>query len=284
MISKLMIYLRLARLDKPVGIYLLLWPSLIGLMLGISNSGIYDLKNFFIVLIGSILVRSCGCVINDISDYKFDKLVSRTKDRPIAKGEISLKSAWIFFCILASSCLGLLMFVPKITAQISVVIAVFILMYPMTKRFLKAPQIFLGITFGSGTLISYSLVSTNFSLSIFIMFLGTILWIISFDTIYALEDVDDDRVIGINSTPILWEDKTIIISKILHLLFYFSLLLIFYVNQFSLLFLAILFILLCIFLYQYSLVAERKYLKAFKTNHWVGMFATIGFAAEIFLI
>jgi 4-hydroxybenzoate polyprenyltransferase len=284
MISKLMIYLRLARLDKPVGIYLLLWPSLIGLMLGISNSGIYDLKNFFIVLIGSILVRSCGCVINDISDYKFDKLVSRTKDRPIAKGEISLKSAWIFFCILASSCLGLLMFVPKTTAQISVVIAVFILMYPMTKRFLKAPQIFLGITFGSGTLISYSLVSTNFSLSIFIMFLGTILWIISFDTIYALEDVDDDRVIGINSTPILWEDKTIIISKILHLLFYFSLLLIFYVNQFSLLFLAILFILLCIFLYQYSLVAERKYLKAFKTNHWVGMFATIGFAAEIFLI
>ena len=176
------------------------------------------------------------------------------------------------------------MFVPKTTAQISVVIAVFIIMYPMTKRFLKAPQIFLGITFGSGTLISYSLVSTNFSLSIFIMFLGTILWIISFDTIYALEDVDDDRVIGINSTPILWEDKTIIISKILHLLFYFSLLLIFYVNQFSLLFLAILFILLCIFLYQYSLVAERKYLKAFKTNHWVGMFATIGFAAEIFLI
>ena len=284
MISKLMIYLRLSRLDKPVGIYLLLWPSLIGLMLGISNSGIYELKDFLIVLIGSILVRSCGCVINDISDYKFDKLVSRTKDRPIAKEEISLKGAWIFFCILASSCLGLLMFVPKTTAQISVVIAVFILMYPMTKRFLKAPQIFLGITFGSGTLISYSLVSTNFSLSIFIMFLGTILWIISFDTIYALEDVDDDRVIGINSTPILWEDKTIIISKILHLLFYFSLLLIFYVNQFSLLFLAILFILLCFFLYQYSLIDERKYLKAFKINHWVGMLATIGFAAEIFLI
>tara|TARA_A200000113_G_scaffold26685_1_gene22452 strand:- start:53 stop:907 length:855 start_codon:yes stop_codon:yes gene_type:complete len=283
MISKLMIYLRLARLDKPVGIHLLLWPSLIGLMLGISNSGIYELKDFLIVLIGSILARSCGCVINDISDYKFDKLVSRTKDRPIAKGEISLKGAWIFFCILASSCLGLLMFVPKTTVQISIVIAVFILMYPMTKRFLKAPQFFLGITFGSGTLISYSLVSTNFSLSIFLMFLGTILWIISFDTIYALEDVDDDRVIGINSTPILWEDKTIIISKILHLLFYFSLLLIFYVNQFSLLFLAILFILLCIFLYQYRLVAERKYLKAFKTNHWVGMFATIGFAAEIFL-
>ena len=284
MISKLMIYLRLARLDKPVGIYLLLWPSLMGLMLGALNEGYIDFENYLIVLAGAILARSCGCVINDISDHKFDKLVSRTKDRPIAKGEVSLKGAWIFFYILASSCLSLLMFVPKTTVQISLVIAVFILIYPLTKRFLKAPQFFLGITFGSGTLISYSLASPNFSISIMILFLGAVLWIVSFDTIYALEDEDDDRIIGINSTPILWEDKTIIISKILHLLFYASLFLIFYVNQFSLLFLAILFILLCIYFYQYSLVNEGEYLKAFKTNHWVGMLATIGFAAEIFLI
>ena len=215
MINKLMIYLRLARLDKPVGIYLLLWPSLMGLMLGALNEGYIGFENYLIVLAGAILVRSCGCVINDISDHKFDKLVSRTKERPLATGEINLRQAWIFFFIMASACISLLMFVPKITFYISMVIAVFILIYPLTKRFLKAPQIFLGITFGSGTLISYSLVSTNFSLSIFIMFLGTILWIISFDTIYALEDVDDDRVIGINSTPILWEGKTIIISKIL---------------------------------------------------------------------
>ena len=284
MISKLMIYLRLARLDKPVGIYLLLWPSLMGLMLGGLNEGYIDFENYLIVLAGAILVRSCGCVINDISDHKFDKLVSRTKDRPIAKGEVSLKGAWIFFYILASSCLSLLMFVPKTTVEISLVIAVFILIYPLTKRFLKAPQFFLGITFGSGTLISYSLASPNFSISIMILFLGAVLWIASFDTIYALEDEDDDRVIGINSTPILWEDKTIIISKILHLLFYASLFLIFYVNQFSLLFLAILFILLFIYFYQYSLVNEGEYLKAFKTNHWVGMLATIGFAAEIFQI
>ena len=284
MISKLMIYLRLARLDKPVGIYLLLWPSLMGLMLGGLNEGYIDFENYLIVLAGAILARSCGCVINDISDHRFDKLVSRTKDRPIAKGEVSLKGAWIFFFILASSCLSLLLFVPKTTVQISLVIGVFILIYPLTKRFLKAPQFFLGITFGSGTLISYSLASPNFSISIMILFLGAVLWIISFDTIYALEDEDDDRIIGINSTPILWEDKTIIISKILHLLFYASLFLIFYVNQFSLLFLAILFILLCIYFYQYSLVNEGEYLKAFKTNHWVGMFATIGFAAEIFLI
>ena len=279
-----MIYFKLARLDKPVGIYLLLWPSLMGLMLGGINSDIYEVKNFFIVLIGAILVRSCGCVINDISDHKFDKLVSRTKDRPIASGQISLREAWLFFFLLALSSLGLLLFVPKTTIYISMIIAVFILLYPLTKRFLKAPQFFLGITFGSGTLISYSLVSTNLSLSILLLFIGTVLWIISFDTIYALEDIEDDKLIGINSTPILWGDRAIIISKILHLLFYFSLLLIFYINQFSPLFLVILLLLFCIYFYQNSLVNQGKYLKAFKMNNWVGMIASIGFAIEIFLI
>ncbi len=279
-----MIYFKLARLDKPVGIYLLLWPSLMGLMLGGINSDIYEVKNFFIVLIGAILVRSCGCVINDISDHRFDKLVSRTKDRPIASGQISLREAWLFFFLLALSSLGLLLFVPKTTIYISMIIAVFILLYPLTKRFLKAPQFFLGITFGSGTLVSYSLVSTNLSLSILLLFIGTVLWIISFDTIYALEDIEDDKLIGINSTPILWGDKAIIISKILHLLFYFSLLLIFYINQFSPLFLAILLLLFCIYFYQNSLVNQGKYLKSFKMNNWVGMIAAISFAIEIFLI
>jgi len=279
-----MIYFKLARLDKPIGTYLLLWPSLMGLMLGGISSNIYAVKNFFIVLIGAILVRSCGCVINDISDHKFDKLVSRTKDRPIASGQISLREAWLFFFILALSSLCLLLFVPITTIYISMIIAVFILLYPLTKRFLKAPQFFLGITFGSGTLISYSLVSTSFSLSILLLFIGTVLWIISFDTIYALEDIEDDKLIGINSTPILWDDKAIIISKILHLLFYFSLLLIFYINQFSLLFLVILLLLFCIYFYQNSLVNKGEYLKAFKVNNWVGMIASTGFAIEIFLI
>ena len=279
-----MIYFKLARLDKPIGTYLLLWPSLMGLMLGGISSNIYAVKNFFIVLIGAILVRSCGCVINDISDHRFDKLVSRTKDRPIASGQISLREAWLFFFLLALSSLGLLLFVPKTTIYISMIIAVFILLYPLTKRFLKAPQFFLGITFGSGTLVSYSLVSTNLSLSILLLFIGTVLWIINFDTIYALEDIEDDKLIGINSTPILWGDRAIIISKILHLLFYFSLLLIFYINQFSPLFLAILLLLFCIYFYQNSLVNQGKYLKSFKMNNWVGMIASISFAIEIFLI
>lgn len=277
-------YIKLARLDKPVGIYLLLWPSLIGLMLGILESSLFELKSFLIVLIGSILVRSCGCVINDISDHKFDKLVARTKDRPLASGEISLKEAWMFFFSTAAACFSLLIFVPKITLYISIIIAVFIIIYPLTKRFIKAPQFFLGLTFGSGTLISFSLVSTNFSISILLLFLGTVLWIISFDTIYALEDIEDDRIIGINSTPILWGDKAIFISKIFHILFYFSLLLIFFINQFSLFFLAILLIMLGIYFYQTNLIHQQKYLEAFKANNFIGMVAVIGFATEIFLL
>lgn len=282
--DKLKSYIKLARLDKPVGIYLLLWPSLIGLMLGILESNLFELKSFLIILIGAILVRSCGCVINDISDHKFDKLVARTKDRPLATGEISLKEAWMFFFLIAAACFGLLIFVPKITLYISMIIAVFIIIYPLTKRFIKAPQFFLGLTFGSGTLISFSLVSTNFSISILLLFLGTVLWIISFDTIYALEDVEDDRIIGINSTPILWGDKAIFISKIFHILFYFSLLLIFFINQFSLFFLAILLIMLGIYFYQTNLIHQQKYLEAFKVNNFIGMVASIGFAAEIFLL
>ena len=277
-------YIKLARLDKPVGIYLLLWPSLIGLMLGILESSLFELKSFLIVLIGSILVRSCGCVINDISDHKFDKLVARTKDRPLASGEISLKEAWMFFFSTAAACFSLLIFVPKITLYISMIIAVFIIIYPLTKRFIKAPQFFLGLTFGSGTLISFSLVSTNFSISILLLFLGTVLWIISFDTIYALEDIEDDRIIGINSTPILWGEKAIFISKIFHILFYFSLLLIFFINQFSLFFLAILLIMLGIYFYQTNLIHQQKYLEAFKANNFIGMVAVIGFATEIFLL
>ena len=253
-------------------------------MLGILESSLFELKSFLIILIGAILVRSCGCVINDISDHKFDKLVARTKDRPLATGEISLKEAWMFFFLIAAACFGLLIFVPKITLYISMIIAVFIIIYPLTKRFIKAPQFFLGLTFGSGTLISFSLVSTNFSISILLLFLGTVLWIISFDTIYALEDVEDDRIIGINSTPILWGDKAIFISKIFHILFYFSLLLIFFINQFSLFFLAILLIMLGIYFYQTNLIHQQKYLEAFKVNNFIGMVASIGFAAEIFLL
>ena len=124
----------MARLDKPIGIYLLLWPSLIGLLLSSIDNQL-AFSNLLIVIIGAILVRSCGCVINDISDYKFDRLVDRTKDRPLANGELSLLEGWIFFIILGGLSLSLLLLTPVLTQIISLCFAILILAYPLSKRF-----------------------------------------------------------------------------------------------------------------------------------------------------
>jgi len=282
--SKILNYARLARLDKPIGIYLLLWPSLLGLLLGAISRGSIDFENILIVVVGSILVRSCGCIINDISDRDFDKVVERTKERPLASGNISLKEAWIFFIILSVASFSLLLATPLLTIKIALCVSLLIVLYPLSKRFLKAPQLILGITFGSGSVISYSLQSESFSLSIIILYIGLVAWIISFDSFYALEDIDDDKKIGINSTPILWGDKTIFIANVLHLIFYASLLLIAYLNEFSIFFLFTMGILLLLLYYQNQLAKKELYLNAFKTNNYIGLVAVLGFAAEIFLI
>ena len=281
--NKLKSYIEIARIDKPIGIYLLLWPSVLGLLIAgtINEIKIIDL---LIVTIGSILARSCGCVINDISDYKIDKLVSRTVGRPLATGALSVYEAWGFFLLLGLMSLSLLFFTNPLTIKIGIFFALFIIVYPLTKRFFKAPQFFLGVTFGSGSLISYSLVSSSLSLSIIILYIGLIAWIISFDTYYALEDIEDDRSIGINSTAILWGDNVIKIARLLHLLFYVSILVIAILNSFSYYFFFVFIVLFLIFMYQKKLLDNDKFLEAFKINNWIGMLAVIGFTIEIIIL
>tara|TARA_Y100000741_G_scaffold24995_1_gene18060 strand:- start:1020 stop:1880 length:861 start_codon:yes stop_codon:yes gene_type:complete len=281
--NKLKSYIEIARIDKPIGIYLLLWPSVLGLLIAgtINEIKIIDL---LIVIIGSILVRSCGCVINDISDYKIDKLVSRTVGRPLATGALSIYEAWGFFLLLGLMSLSLLFFTNPLTIKIGIFFAIFIIVYPLTKRFFKAPQFFLGVTFGSGSLISYSLVSSSLSLSIIILYVGLIAWIISFDTYYALEDIEDDRSIGINSTAILWGDNVIKIARLLHLLFYLSILVIAVLNSFSYYFFFVFIILFLIFMYQKKLLDNDKFIEAFRINNWIGMLAVIGFTIEIIIL
>jgi 4-hydroxybenzoate polyprenyltransferase len=281
--NKLKSYIEIARIDKPIGIYLLLWPSVLGLLIAgtINEIKIIDL---LIVIIGSILVRSCGCVINDISDYKIDKLVSRTVGRPLATGALSVYEAWGFFLLLGLMSLSLLFFTNPLTIKIGIFFAILIIVYPLTKRFFKAPQFFLGVTFGSGSLISYSLVSSSLSLSIIILYIGLIAWIISFDTYYALEDIEDDRSIGINSTAILWGDNVIKIARLLHLLFYVSILVIAVLNSFSYYFFFVFIVLFLIFMYQKKLLDSDKFLEAFKINNWIGMLAVIGFTIEIIIL
>jgi len=282
-INKLKSYLELARVDKPIGIYLLLWPSMLGLLIAGTINEIKTI-DLLIVVIGSILVRSCGCVINDISDYKIDKLVSRTVGRPLATGALSIYEAWVFFIFLGLMSLSLLLFTNPLTIKVGIFFAIFIIVYPLTKRFFKAPQFFLGITFGSGSLISYSLVTSSPSLSIVILYIGLIAWIISFDTYYALEDMEDDRNIGINSTALLWNDSAIKIARLLHLFFYASILVIAIINSFSYYFFFIFIALFLIFIYQKKLIDNDKFLEAFKINNWVGMLSVIGFTVEIIIL
>lgn len=282
--KKIISFIELARLDKPIGIYLLLWPSLLGLLLGAIQSQTTDFINYLIVIIGSILVRSCGCVINDISDSKIDKQVSRTLNRPLANGSISIIEAWLFFILLGILSTSLLIFTNSLTVKISIFFALLIMLYPLTKRFLKAPQFFLGITFGSGSLIAYSLQSSVFSISLAILYLGIIAWIISFDTYYALEDKDDDLKININSTAILWGDNAIKYAQILQILFYVSLFLIAVINEFSLYFYLVFVGLLMLFIYQTKLTKENKFIKCFKINNWIGILAVLGFSFQIFYL
>ena len=280
MINKINSFIELARLDKPIGIYLLLWPSLLGYVLAGINSEL-EFGNFLIVIIGSILVRSCGCVINDISDHKIDKLVERTLSRPLASGSISLKEAWLFFIILGILSLTLLFQTNSLTIKISLFFAFLIILYPLTKRFFVAPQFILGITFGSGSIIAYSLESNIFSISLAILYSGIIAWIISFDTYYALEDKKDDEQIGVNSTAILWGNNSIIYSKMLHIFFYICLLAIGLINSFSYLFYILFFVLIYLFIFQAQIIKEKKYIEAFKINNWIGIASVIIFAIEI---
>ena len=284
MIVKVKSFYQLARLDKPIGIYLLLWPSLLGLLLGGIEAGPVNFENYLIVIIGSILVRSCGCVINDISDYKFDKLVKRTAARPLATGALNIKEALVFFFILGLMSLCLLLFTNPLTIKIALFFALLIMFYPMTKRFIKAPQFILGITFGSGTLISYSLESNAFSPSILVLYFGVIAWVISFDTFYALEDIDDDKKIGIYSTPILWGRNTIFIARILQYFFYISLAIIGYINNFSIFFTLVIIALLFLDYVQMKYVKNKSFLEVFKFNNWIGIVAIFGFLIEIFII
>ena len=280
--NKIISYIELTRLNKPIGIYLLLWPALLGLILSSINTQL-TFKNIFIVIFGSIIVRSCGCVINDISDYRIDMLVKRTVNRPLANQSISIVEAWILFIILGIISLVLLFFTNPLTIKISIFFALLITLYPLSKRFIRAPQFILGITFGSSCLIAYSLQSNEFTISLAILYIGIVAWITSFDTYYALEDKEDDLKININSTAILWGKNAVIYSKLLQITFYLCLLIIGIINKFSYLFLIGLLVLILIFMHQSKLIKNKMYIDAFKINNFVGMTAVTFFIFEIIL-
>ena len=269
--TKINAYLSLIRFNNPIGFWLLLWPGLWGLFL--SNS--FNIENFTIVVLGSFLTRSIGCAINDFLDRDFDRNVERTKNRPIASKELSLFEAGVFIIMLASSCIFLLLQTNSFTIKLVCYLAIpMIIVYPLMKRFLAVPQLFLGATFGLSLPISYSIAESSINLEVIFLYLGCIFWIIAYDTYYALCDLADDRKLNLNSSAIFFgndSQKVIILFSLLFL----GIIMVFALKNSSLILGAGVIFLLYQIYFQNKLSKANKNLDAFKANSHIGLVLAI---------
>ena len=207
--NQIKLFIELTRLEKPIGYMLLFWPCAWGLTLAYDFSS--NLKNYFFYLLlfflGAVLMRSAGCIVNDILDKEFDKKVFRTKNRPIASGKISIKLA-IFYA--ASLCL-LALFVLLNFNQFTIILALgsmpLAFTYPLMKRFTYWPQLFLGITFNYGLILGWTSIKGEIDISPIVFYLGAIFWTLGYDTIYGFQDIKDDEIIGLKSTSIKFKGR-----------------------------------------------------------------------------
>ena len=265
------------RLEKPIGTFLLLWPTLSAFM--VLKGGSPTIKLVIIFCIGTFLMRSAGCVINDFFDKDFDGKVERTKERPIVTGEVSSLEAIILFFILIGLSALLLIWTNKLTvliAGIGLLIAVF---YPLTKRFFKVPQLFLGLAFSWGILMVSAAELDRISFSSLIMFSACFFWILAYDTAYALSDKEGDLSIGLNSSAITFGKHTPALIVVFHLISLCLWSLCALVEKMSPIFYLSIFVCLGFVFIQFLLVRNEepdKCLKAFKQNNWIGFSILVG--------
>lgn len=201
-IERLDVYERLMRLDKPIGILLLLWPTLWALW--ISSNGHPDWLIVWIFTLGTVLMRSAGCVMNDYADREFDSHVERTKARPLATGEVSGREALALAAVLSLLAFGLVLLLNKLTIILSVCALFLALTYPYTKRFISIPQAYLGIAFGFGIPMAFAAQTDQVSALAWMLLAANVFWAIAYDTEYAMVDRDDDAKIGIRSSALFF--------------------------------------------------------------------------------
>ena len=202
--KQLSLFIELTRLKKPIGFMLLFWPCVWGLTIAYDFSK--DLNDYFFYLtlffLGSVLMRSAGCIVNDISDKEFDKRVIRTKQRPIASGKISIKLGLIYITILCLLALLVLINFNTFTIIIALGSMPLAFSYPLMKRYTYWPQLFLGITFNYGLILGWVCIKNQLDIIPIILYLGAIFWTLGYDTIYGYQDIKDDENIGVKSTSI----------------------------------------------------------------------------------
>jgi 4-hydroxybenzoate polyprenyltransferase len=276
-LQRLYAYARLIRLDKPIGTLLLLWPTYWALWL--SNEGMPPFDLLIIFTLGTFLMRSAGCAINDYADRDFDRHVERTKNRPITSGQISGKEAVLIAAVLALLSFGLIQPLNLLTKQLSVFAIIVAAVYPFTKRFFAMPQAVLGVAFGFGIPMAYAASQNQVPLEAWILFIGNLFWTIAYDTAYAMVDRDDDLRLGLRTSAITFGRFDVIAIAICYALLLFSVLWVAYLVQLSDLFwLGWVGALICA-IYHVSLVRTRQReacFKAFRQNNWLGAFLFLG--------
>jgi 4-hydroxybenzoate polyprenyltransferase len=268
-------YLQLMRLDKPIGSLLLLWPTLWAIWLATSNPSIHVVVVF---ILGVLVMRSAGCVVNDYADRHFDGNVERTKNRPLVRGALSEKNALCTLLVLLVIALGLLLTLDKIVWLFAVFALITAMLYPFMKRYTHLPQVTLGIAFSWGIPMAYAATIAQFPLTCWLLCVANICWTIAYDTEYAMVDRDDDLKIGIKSTAILFGRYDKLIIGLLQIVTLTCLALIGINNHFCAFYYIGLVFALLLFIYQQWLIKDRNSVncfKAFMNNNYVGLFIFI---------
>jgi 4-hydroxybenzoate polyprenyltransferase len=274
-------YARLMRLDRPIGIWLLLWPTLWALW--IAGRGKPKPLIFIIFVAGTVLMRSAGCAINDYADRSFDPHVARTKDRPLAAGRISTLEALLLFTALSVTALMLALQLNKSTLLWAVVGGFLAISYPFVKRFLAVPQMYLGLTFGWGIPMAFEAQIEQVPRVALLLLLANVLWVTVYDTMYAMVDRDDDIAIGVRSTAILFGDSDRHIIALLQVMTLLALYLVGRMINMGYWYLAGLGAGAGFFIYQLWLIRARDReacFRAFLNNNYFGMAVFIGMALE----
>ena len=268
---------QLTRLDKPVGTYLLLWPTLVALWL--AAGGVPPIEILAAFVAGTFVMRAAGCVINDIADRHVDQHVERTRHRPLADGRLNVSTAWILFAILLCTAALIVWTLNPITRAVAVGGAVMAAIYPFLKRVTNLPQVALGLAFSWGIPMASTAINQGMTDTIWVLFLANFLWVIAYDTQYAMTDRNDDLQIGIGSTAILFGERDLLYIGLMQLSMLGLLVVVGVIGSLGVLYYVSLVAVAGLFVRQYRLTKDRNAshcFRAFLNNTHVGLVLFLG--------
>ena len=274
--NQINLFIDLTRVKKPIGFMLLFWPCAWGLTVAYDFSGekITYLFYLFLFLSGSVLMRSAGCIINDIADKEYDKKVSRTKNRPIANGKISVKRGFFYSSVLCLIALIVLLQFNNFTILLALGSMPLAFTYPLMKRYTYWPQLFLGITFNYGLILGWTSITNEINLIPIIFYFGAIFWTLGFDTVYGFQDVNDDEIIGLKSTSIKFKNNPKLFISLCYLIFLIILILVGWFSNYNIFYfmlqIIIFFHLFYYQVYKLNITNSKLCLNIFKSNNILG--------------